>query len=383
MESADYGFTCVTCQLQFKSAALQREHFTKSDLHRYNAKRKVADLPPVSADVFNEKIAERRQQIADASGTQTRKRACKACAKTFSSENAYQDHLNSKRHREKVLEGVKNMKVETLMGENTAGVTTDSATDSAAASSNSPQDDSAAVEEDAPAASTSKATAPELTEKSCLFCPRSFSTLETNLKHMANNHAFYIPDLQYCVDIPGLLKQLGQDIALGNICIFCGHGFGGSVTGSESNVELVKRAQRGLEAVRKHMVDKGHCRIPWDTDNERLELSDFYDFTSSYDQTDGQAANGEMEVDVQDAAEWEDEDGSDIDETDEVYHDYSAIRKKIRRSDEDALRARMFAGESDYELVLPSGARIGHRALKDVYKANVMRTFFNFAFGTP
>jgi len=30
------------------------------------------------------------------------------------------------------------------------------------------------------------------------------------------------------------------------------------------------------------MVDKAHCKIAYDTEDDRLEVSDFYDFTASY-----------------------------------------------------------------------------------------------------
>ena len=39
------------------------QHY-RSDHHRYNMKRRVANLPPVSATVFNQKVLERRQETA-------------------------------------------------------------------------------------------------------------------------------------------------------------------------------------------------------------------------------------------------------------------------------------------------------------------------------
>lgn len=36
----------------------------RSDHHRYNMKRRVASLPPVSALVFNQKVLDRRQETA-------------------------------------------------------------------------------------------------------------------------------------------------------------------------------------------------------------------------------------------------------------------------------------------------------------------------------
>lgn len=61
-----HPFSCLTCQLAFISSAGQRAHYA-TDLHRYNAKRKVANLAPVTAELFNDKIAERRDKLASAS----------------------------------------------------------------------------------------------------------------------------------------------------------------------------------------------------------------------------------------------------------------------------------------------------------------------------
>lgn len=57
------SLTCVTCRIKFigdnddieKATELQRLHF-QSDWHRYNLKRKTVDLPPISAEVFDEKV---------------------------------------------------------------------------------------------------------------------------------------------------------------------------------------------------------------------------------------------------------------------------------------------------------------------------------------
>ena len=45
-----------------RAAALQKEHY-KSDWHRYNLKRKVADLPPVTAENFQERVLAQRIQV--------------------------------------------------------------------------------------------------------------------------------------------------------------------------------------------------------------------------------------------------------------------------------------------------------------------------------
>lgn len=73
-------FTCLSCLVGFLTAEGQRlfhklrrqtlltddlsgNHY-RSDHHRYNMKRRVASLPPVTLDIFNQKVLERRQETA-------------------------------------------------------------------------------------------------------------------------------------------------------------------------------------------------------------------------------------------------------------------------------------------------------------------------------
>lgn len=55
-------FTCVACNVAFKEAEKQRAHY-KTDWHRYNLKRKIADLPPVSAQAFAERVQLQKSQV--------------------------------------------------------------------------------------------------------------------------------------------------------------------------------------------------------------------------------------------------------------------------------------------------------------------------------
>jgi pre-60S factor REI1 len=69
-------FTCISCRVAFEDASEQRAHFS-TDWHRYNMKRRVANLPPVAATAFNEKVVERREQ--NAVRTDPRDLVCDAC----------------------------------------------------------------------------------------------------------------------------------------------------------------------------------------------------------------------------------------------------------------------------------------------------------------
>jgi len=60
-----------------------------------------------------------------------------------------------------------------------------------------------------------------------------------NMHHMTIAHSFFIPDIEFLVDVEGLIQYLGEKISIGNVCLSCngrGKGF------------------HTLEAVQKHMV---------------------------------------------------------------------------------------------------------------------------------
>ena len=53
--------TCITCSVGFKEAFDQRDHY-KTDWHRYNLKRKVAELPPVKESDFKGRMDKHEEQ---------------------------------------------------------------------------------------------------------------------------------------------------------------------------------------------------------------------------------------------------------------------------------------------------------------------------------
>ena len=56
------AFTCISCRVAFAEPELQRAHY-KTDWHRYNLKRKVAELPPVTAENFQSRVLAQRAQV--------------------------------------------------------------------------------------------------------------------------------------------------------------------------------------------------------------------------------------------------------------------------------------------------------------------------------
>ncbi|KAF7361186.1 Cytoplasmic 60S subunit biogenesis factor [Mycena sanguinolenta] len=164
-----------------------------------------------------------------------------------------------------------------------------------------------------------------LSPTSCLFCWRS---LGDNLMHMFTAHSFFVPDAEYLIDIQGLISYLSEKITVGNVCIYC--------------------SGKGREF---RTLDESHCKIAYDSEDDRLEISDFYDFTllPRHRHEKVQEIQSVDEVIEDDDGE-EDDDGSDSDSGSD-----NLDQNHIRYSD------------NNLELILPLGARIGHRNLRRYY----------------
>ncbi|KAI0268605.1 C2H2 type zinc-finger-domain-containing protein [Gloeopeniophorella convolvens] len=378
-------FTCLSCTIAFLTAEDQRDHY-RSDHHRYNMKRRVASLPPVSAAVFNQKVLERRQETAVM--LSPKGSTCEVCNKAYTTENAYRSHMNSKKHRENELKALSRVTdprpAEADAAEATQGADTPEpaaaapepapptqATAKAPDARDAEEEDDEDEDEELTLEQKLAAARSRLSPAHCLFCSNVSSSLEDNLTHMSGEHSFFIPDAEYLVDPTGLVIYLGEKIAVGNICIFC-NGKG--------------REFRTLDAVRKHMVDKSHCKIAYDNQNDMLEVSDYYDFSASYPDAEEQrkrkeerkAQKAAKKATAQAAEGWEDvdedEEGGEVDEV--VEEPASSDTPDGEDDDDDADDSsdtdslpenQITFGDSHLELVLPSGNRIGHRSMRRYY----------------
>lgn len=298
--------------------------------------------------------------------------------KTYTTENAYRSHINSKKHKETELKTASRRSAdpEVPRTEEPAETTTDAPQAPPSQVEPSPQP---IPEERQPEgeAETSKLQSIDdriaslrsrISPLQCLFCSvPTFKSIDENVSHMASAHSFFIPDLEYLTNLSGLLSFLGERIAVDNTCISC-----------------LKRSRefRSLDAVRKHMIDKGHCRIAYGTESEKLAVSDFYDFSSSYPTLPGEKKGSskkrrvkvvvpDMEL-VEDDG-WEDV-GDDVEDdgvnevVEESVTEPEGSEDEDDESDDEAGGPQITYGDTVYELVLPSGARIGHRSLQRYYK---------------
>merc|ERR1719499_1307835 len=102
----DSVLRCVTCRVNLTDD--DRNTHYRSDWHKYNIRRKHGGKRPLSLKVFQQKIAEhlRQQQIEEQKKNILYK--CALCRKTFKSEGQCEQHLQTKKHKQKAKkEGAK------------------------------------------------------------------------------------------------------------------------------------------------------------------------------------------------------------------------------------------------------------------------------------
>lgn len=96
---AKASYTCITCSVAFVDPEVQREHY-KGEWHRYNLKRKVAEMNPVTEAAFKDRTEAKLSKSAADLKNKDREAYCAACSKQFANVKALQNHLGSKKHLE-------------------------------------------------------------------------------------------------------------------------------------------------------------------------------------------------------------------------------------------------------------------------------------------
>lgn len=246
------GLTCLSCRVSFANALLQRDHY-RSDWHRYNLKRKVAQLPPVSAEHYS-KIETHQQSVAQ-EAKQKESFYCEKCRKQFGKQKAFDQHNQSKKHLEsgshpnRDVDSKKNVPDTTVKQEKPALISalpqSDSDSDWESVESSDEELDG---ENDGKERENNVTPIPP---NVCLFCNMKHDALEKNVEHMSSKHSFFIPDPEYLVDLKGLITYLGEKVGIGFRCLWCcdsGKGF------------------KTLVSVQKHMLDKGHTKMKHEKD---------------------------------------------------------------------------------------------------------------------
>ena len=379
----------------------------------------------MTSEVFAEKVLANKASAAATAARASFEKICTACDKTYFSENAYNNHLGSQKHKIQVMR----MKSSHSTGDDASSVmsstfslgepletasTADGIEDGHEAvtppADNVPKDANVADGESlskTPTNSTQVASTTdgllEVQLNQCLFCNLVSEDVPTNMSHMFKQHGMYVPEKEYLVDLEGLLSYLHEKIHDDHQCLFCGQ---------------LKHTATGIQT---HMRDRGHCMIPYSNEEEMLEVGQFYDFRSTYsddeedddesmdeadDHQEGgvklgaaratktviETEDGDDEMVDGDDEGWESDGSLSSVPTDEITampiddhsHRYKTLDRHRHHSHRDPRPHRNTDGfhshahntphavyHDDYELHLPSGRTAGHRSLNKYYRQNL------------
>ena len=286
------------------------------EISRYNLKRRVASLPPLSSEVFAEKVLNAQASSSAAAAQAAFEKSCPACLKTYYSQNAFQNHLGSQKHKlrsavlakdsktsaddetaslisstislgepikvtlpegpveapptpidpeaeaefSKVVDGIKDTKIseeEPLSRRPTRPH--HSSTERRPEHPLSPQKDASTT-----ASSATATPSIEIPLRKCLFCNYDSPTFKLSVMHMTKYHSMFIPEQAYLVDLEGLITWLYGKIQDLHECLYC------------------HKIKISAEAAQTHMRDVGHCKIAFEAEQDMIEVGQYYDFSSTY-----------------------------------------------------------------------------------------------------
>ncbi|XP_044471161.1 cytoplasmic 60S subunit biogenesis factor REI1 homolog 1-like [Mangifera indica] len=296
------GLTCNACNKEFSDDAEQKLHY-KSDWHRYNLKRKVAGVPGVTEALFlarQSALAQEKNKLSETPMLYS----CGICGKGYRSSKAHSQHLQSKSHIMRASQGMNNEDRKKVIIKPLPHRTVNKPPPRREADNEESEDEWEEVDPDEElvgeaaksltnlnVGSTSDVVMEDEDEdyeefdpSCCFMCDIEHETIESCMVHMHKHHGFFIPDVEYLKDPKGLLTYLGLKVKRDFMCLYCNdrcHPF------------------NSLEAVRKHMEAKSHCKVHYGDggDDEEAELEEFYDYSSSYMDEDGKQLVSSSDMD--------------------------------------------------------------------------------------
>ncbi|KAF9970081.1 hypothetical protein BGZ73_007329 [Actinomortierella ambigua] len=248
--------TCIACGIRLPSIESQHQHH-KSDWHTYNLKRKLVGLPPVSAEVFTQLVTASREQANPVEEPQPE---CVPCGKKYLSHQSYENHLASKKHRVTVQAWEKKQQQQQRQQKKT-----DDEGETSMSEASPGTDDESTV-----AASTKTTLEPSATV--CLFCSHASTDATDNYAHMRSTHSFFLPRAERLVDLEGMLTYLAEKLSQDLDCLWCTPSVFDRTLSPDQEINA---SFSSLANVRRHMIDKGHCKVYMDNGADR-EYADFY-----------------------------------------------------------------------------------------------------------
>ncbi|GEQ69167.1 hypothetical protein JCM33374_g2838 [Metschnikowia sp. JCM 33374] len=330
----------------------------KTEWHRYNLKRKVANLPGISSEVFAEKVlasqksteeeeanedelgfhVNRRRKSGKGERQLTKKDLKQLARGEFRGRIPKDDRPPLLPRAQSPAPSVTSEFSEFSLGDSMDLSEVESAIDTNSEInfsdgsdwSNIHESDEESSDTDMDEYLSDEEATQVFPNHYCFYCGKNNHEIEQNIKHMTNRHGLYIPERSFLVDLEGLLTFVNEVVTMDHDCLVCG--FEG----------------KSLESIRQHLTSKGHCRIPYETKEAKKVIAEFYNF--------------------------------DSEDREPVKIDSSKKKKSVAfRTISDDTEYEVVQNADDEEItetepsdvILPNGTRIGHRSMTRYHRQHL------------
>ena len=310
-----------------------QQHY-KSDWHRYNLKRREANLPMLNEIDFNARLEAALALRKEREGREERSGVDHWKDKNDTKKNKKKNNKKQlgKQHKRKPA-FANNRREEQI------NISEDLQEEEEEEEDEDETTSSQAMDED-------EEESPDINPSQSLFNNHISTSPKANLIYMEQHFSFFFPEKEYCDDLEGFLGYCNEKVRWGNICLYCQKSF------------------KGTESVLKHMADKEHCKILYERGVDQEEFDVFYDFSKANndsDKNDSAVVDDEEQwedvSDEDDDANMKEGETEDDDDDDEMYEAY-----------QEEIASQGFDITPLGELIFPDGRIVGHRGLARYYK---------------
>uniref|UniRef100_A0A7S3PUX8 C2H2-type domain-containing protein n=1 Tax=Chaetoceros debilis TaxID=122233 RepID=A0A7S3PUX8_9STRA len=342
--STPQGLTSTTAPgKMFTTRSDLAEHY-KSDWHKYNLKRREANMAMLTHDEFSARLEAAMAMRREKEGRE---------------ERSGRDHLKDKNAdgKKSKKKSRQRLSKRQLRQQERCGTLSASIQNPAEA-----EDGVGDMEVDNNLHNLEEEEVPEINPRQSLFDTHVSAGVQENIEYMYKKYGFFVPDAECLVDKEGLIGYCSEKIKLGHICLYC---------------QRLFKTWRGCQ---EHMINTRHTKLRYEAGIDLHEYDPFYDFTADNKDfmqfgignhrrkqrqnvatDDVETEEFDEEVLDDDDGKWEDIDSDeDMEEQDGIY---AAYQDEINRHGFDVTPLG--------ELVFPDGRIIGHRGLSKYYKQRI------------
>jgi len=224
------AYSCAKCAIALPDRQSLKAHCA-SLWHNHNLSLACRGVAPLSKEIYEMYRAQHSQMEKERSEGAELRYECTTCAKVFGSKGTYDTHVLSAKHREAVKSTEANEGGPHVFRHNEERNDDHNDTD----------DDEDQWEEYFSSDEEDEEVQARIV--TCFMCEDEAQDMEDNLRHLEDEHGFYVPFRDDLLNVEQLVIFLNRKVCVYNECLSC------------------ERKFRHATAVRRHMEHKGHITM--------------------------------------------------------------------------------------------------------------------------